>query len=322
MTWLTWRQHRAMVGGFAVFFALVAGYFLLAGAGLHDAYDGSGLAGCVGVLNNPNCGARIADFLSFDVGAGQYLGPLLGLATGGLGAFLGAPLVASELERGTYQWVWTQRVSRRRWLAVKTAVLVATIVGLSVALAYAFAWWDGPVASLTGPFGKEGAFDNTPLLLSAYAVFAFALGLAASTLVRRTVAAIAIALLVFIAVHLTLSFGLRPHYLAPLTIDSPPTAAGPPVGVDERDYHWRSNYLDARGNVISQQEVNRLADPSINPEAAGSDYVTVLRRHGIHSTIKLQPYQRAPLFQLIEAGVLAALTVAAGATAFWRVGRR
>ena len=40
-----------------------------------------------------------------------------------IGIFWGAPLVARELETGTYRLAWTQSVTRTRWLAVKLAVV-------------------------------------------------------------------------------------------------------------------------------------------------------------------------------------------------------
>ena len=40
-----------------------------------------------------------------------------------IGIFWGAPLVARELEAGTFRLAWTQSVTRTRWLAVKIAVV-------------------------------------------------------------------------------------------------------------------------------------------------------------------------------------------------------
>lgn len=39
-----------------------------------------------------------------------------------VGVFWGAPLVAHELETGTFRLAWTQSISRTRWLATKLAV--------------------------------------------------------------------------------------------------------------------------------------------------------------------------------------------------------
>src|SRR6185369_4964630 len=45
-----------------------------------------------------------------------------------IGAFWGAPLIAREFEAGTHRLVWTQSISRNRWLAGKLAVVgTATI---------------------------------------------------------------------------------------------------------------------------------------------------------------------------------------------------
>ena len=45
----------------------------------------------------------------------MYLAPAL------IGIFWGAPLIARELETGTYRLAWNQSVTRARWIAVKLA---------------------------------------------------------------------------------------------------------------------------------------------------------------------------------------------------------
>ena len=40
-----------------------------------------------------------------------------------IGMFWGAPLIAHELETGTFRLAWTQSVSRRRWLLVKMGLV-------------------------------------------------------------------------------------------------------------------------------------------------------------------------------------------------------
>jgi ABC-type transport system involved in multi-copper enzyme maturation permease subunit len=51
-----------------------------------------------------------------------WLSVLVVVVPGLLGAFWGAPLVASELESGSFRLAWTQDVSRVRWLAARLAV--------------------------------------------------------------------------------------------------------------------------------------------------------------------------------------------------------
>ena len=48
-----------------------------------------------------------------------------------VGVFWGAPMIARELEAGTSRLVWTQSVTRTRWLATKLGVagFGAAVVG-------------------------------------------------------------------------------------------------------------------------------------------------------------------------------------------------
>ena len=75
-----------------------------------------------------------------------YAGVLLmALAPALLGAFLGAPLVARELEAGTYRLAWTQSVSRRRWLASKLTLTVGAAAFALGAASLAVTWWSAPL---------------------------------------------------------------------------------------------------------------------------------------------------------------------------------
>src|SRR5215469_12778574 len=51
-----------------------------------------------------------------------WLSVLVVVVPGILGMFCGAPLVAGELESGSFRLAWTQDVSRVRWLALRLTV--------------------------------------------------------------------------------------------------------------------------------------------------------------------------------------------------------
>jgi len=320
--WLTWRQHRAMLGAFALIFGVVAALYLVDGLRVHHEFADSGLASCVGVTNDPGCASRREEFISFHLGWLLYLGPLLTLGSGALGVFLGAPLVAGEVERGTHQWAWTQRVSPARWLAVKYLMLGGAIAALAAGLGAAYTWWAGPLTQILGPFVVFTVFDNTPLLLAVYSVFGFAVGVAASTVVRRTLPAMGLVVLVFVVARFGITYGLRPHYMAPQTVASAPSEAGTPLGFDPRDWDWRSRWVDAAGNTVPEATIVALTNPADNPAAAGLDESIVLTRHGIHYVDRVQPYQRAGTFQLIEFGIYAGLIAILAGVAFLRIRRR
>jgi len=129
-----------------------------------------------------------------------------------VGAFIGAPLVARELDQGTYLLAWTQGVPRQRWPLTKLAMLTGlACLGFAV-LAGLTAWWSAPIDPLVGPWLT---FDVRGLAPFAYAFFALALGAAAGAIIRQTVGAMFVTAAVFVAVRLAVA-DLRPYYLPPL----------------------------------------------------------------------------------------------------------
>ena len=58
-----------------------------------------------------------------------------------LGVFFGAPLIARELESGTFRLAWTQGVTRARWLMVKLALVGFASSVLAGGLSLMVAWW-------------------------------------------------------------------------------------------------------------------------------------------------------------------------------------
>ena len=322
MIWLSWRLHRAAVFTFMVVIGGLAAVYLVDSIRLHDVYTASGLAQCIGALDNPSCAARQEVFLVYDVGWVQYTGYVVVVASAALGAFLGAPLVSTEFERGTWQWVWAQRISRTRWLAINVAVLAVIVAAFGATLGAAYTWWNRPVAALTGPFTYAASFDNTPLLCAVYSVFAFALGVAASAFLRRTLAAMGATVAAFLAVRFAVVSWLRPHYMTPIVFESPANEAGRPLTFDRRDWDFYGSWVDAAGHKVSSADVSRLTSSDLNPAATGHQWYEVLQQNGIHYYDQTQPYQRAGAFQLIEAGVFLVLIALCGALAFWRTRRR
>ena len=62
-----------------------------------------------------------------------------------LGIFWGAPLVARELEAGTHRLVWTQSVTRTRWLAVKLGVIGLAGMAVTGLVSLMVTWWAHPL---------------------------------------------------------------------------------------------------------------------------------------------------------------------------------
>ncbi|MDW6063510.1 hypothetical protein SAZ11_42835 [Streptomyces sp. FXJ1.4098] len=158
--WLAWRRQRTalLLGG--VLILAVAGYIAHQRTGMVDLIRDRNLAGCR--LWYPEChGMR----LSSDDGRPTPLGRAFGeldsyrtalLYTGRLllaipaliGTFIGAPLVARELESGTAKVVWSQSAGRTRWLPATLAVPAAATLAATSLLAALFTWWWWPVRGM------------------------------------------------------------------------------------------------------------------------------------------------------------------------------
>jgi hypothetical protein len=134
-----------------------------------------------------------------------------------IGMFWGAPLVARELETGTFRLAWTQSVSRLRWLLVKLGLvgLASAIVGALLSLMVS--WWLSPVDMVSASRFSPASFGMHGFVPAGYALFAFALGATTGLLFRRTLPAMAVTLVGFIAARVVVAEWIRPHFMSPVT---------------------------------------------------------------------------------------------------------
>jgi ABC-type transport system involved in multi-copper enzyme maturation permease subunit len=126
-----------------------------------------------------------------------------------LGALIGAPLVAREVEQRTQLVAWTQSIPRRRWYATKTVVLATglTVAGLIAGLAndvLQVPLTRGGLTSSRWPWFFS--IDITP---AAEILLAFALAVAMGAYLRRTLAAVGAALVAYLALFLLTGWAVR-----------------------------------------------------------------------------------------------------------------
>ncbi len=212
MTWFAWRQFRSQALFVSGLVVAVAVFFAVTGPHLWSLYDGlktcSAHGDCASLTNSVSNGyATVYPFVQ-----------ALSIALPGLlGMFWGAPLIARELESGTYRLAWTQGVTRERWHFTKLAVgggASVVVVGL---MSLMLTWWSSPYDTLSADRFSSSIFDSQYVVPLGYAAFAFALGVTAGVLWRRTVPAMATTLAVFIAVRLSFAHFIRPRLLSPIT---------------------------------------------------------------------------------------------------------
>ncbi len=365
MIWLTWRQFRAQAAVAAV--ALAAFAILLAATESHlsSTYSSSGLLTCHGNA----CAGLASQFLGQLSNGGGFLIPaastymilyflsvLVILITPAItGVFWGAPLIARELEAGTFRLTWNQSVTRTRWLAVKLALTGAAAMAVTEAFSLIQAWWAAPIGKAVGLGGSSSIFSEgrfgwfvfpthgiTPL---GYAAFGFALGVTAGLLTRRPIPAMAITLAIFAAVQFITPLFLRPHLFptnqttatmaavgANVSLSANPKLAVTASAVPGQPGAW----------IMSSQGVNAAGQPvRIIPAACeqavsgslGSHRGTTVgpgstalnncvARHGIRVAESYQPASHYWPLQWSETGMFLALALALAGYCFWRLSRR
>ena len=207
MIWVAWRQFRTQalvtLGLFVAFTVLV----LVTGLHLRDIYTSLGGAHC----NARNdCTALVAH----DKPLADLLGPALLAIPALLGMFWGAPLVARELETGTYRLAWTQTITRRRWLSVRVALVGVAALAVAGVASWLVSWWFAPLDAVNLNRLDPSVFTTRGVVAIGYAGFAFALGIAIGTLTRRTLPAMAATLLGFVAARIAVTFWVRPYLLS------------------------------------------------------------------------------------------------------------
>ncbi len=195
----TWRQFRAEA--FIALGALVVVAVVLAATGPH----------LVDVFRSTP-----QHVLTADPRLQAALSALVLVVPALVGVFFGAPLVARELETGTYRLAWTQSVTRVRWLAVKLVFVGLASSLLVGGLGLMVAWWANPINIVNADRFSPASFGVSGIVPFGYALFAFALGATTGILFRRTLPAMATTLVGYIVVRLVVTFDIRRHFAAPV----------------------------------------------------------------------------------------------------------
>ena len=118
MIWTTWRQHRAEAGIATLVMALVGIYLVISGIQMRAASQ---------VFLDP----KVQQAVALNQFGGRFLNVsmltkyLLMVLPAILGVFVGAPLLAREMEHRTHLVAWAQSVTRMRWFLTKIVLLSA-----------------------------------------------------------------------------------------------------------------------------------------------------------------------------------------------------
>ena len=306
MTWLTWRQFRTQAlvvfGGLA----LLAVATVVTGLLLRQWTDGcTASADCVALTEDAY--GRFTWMQVLLRGGAMVLPAVTGM-------FFAAPLVAREFDTGTFRMVWTQSVSRSRWLATKVLVVGTATVLASGLMSWLTTWWFDPSNRVEADKFVDKVFGTEDVVVLGYAAFAFAVGLTAGLLVRKVLPAMATTLGVYVATRLVVMMAIRPRFASPLTVTSTlqpgPAAGSLTTSLDIPDGSWvfGSQIFDPSG---------RLVPPPLRfgPEDACFATQTCLKGYSHRSLY--QPWSRYWPFQWTETGLFVVLALLLVGFCFW-----
>jgi hypothetical protein len=170
-----------------------------------------------------DCPAAISQYLKNDNTLRNWLGVLVVAVPGIVGIFWGAPLVARELEAGTFRLAWTQSVSRTRWLVVKLCLVGLASMAAVGLLSLIVTWWASPLDR--AHMNIFNTFDERDIVPIGFALFAFVLGVIAGLIIHRTLPAMTATLVAFVGARLAVTKWVRPNLISPLHHSTSVTAA-------------------------------------------------------------------------------------------------
>jgi hypothetical protein len=325
MAWVTWRQHRFALAGVAAMLGVAATYLLITGLQMHRAY--AAVAACH-PAGKGICQQLAGNFLNtYAPGVGPVLG-LLQVIPALIGAFVAAPVLARELETGTFRYAWTQGFGRARWAIAKLTPLAVAVTAAAGVFSMLVSWYVQPLwgaGDNNGPLYPT-IFDLRGVALAAWTLAAFATGALAGILIRRVIPAMFTTLAACGGLAFATGAFLRGHYAAPLTSTNPGINTHGAWVVSQV---WNRGSSPASLDMINQTlhaiDVQAVTPGLFQPGPAAPpsiDPVHYLVQHGYTLLTTYQPASRFWPFQWIEGGWLLALSLLLITATVWLVRRR
>ncbi|HEX4218946.1 MAG TPA: hypothetical protein VHZ02_11290 [Acidimicrobiales bacterium] len=336
---LAWRQFRSEVSVGIGALVVVAVVLAITGPHLMDVYRSSP-----------------SQVTSTDSGLQAALMDLVLVAPALVGIFFGAPLIARELETGTFRLAWTQGVTRARWLSVKLALVGLSSSVLAGGLSLLVAWWANPIDIVNQNRFSPALFGMFGIVPFGYALFAFALGATTGVLFRRTLPAMATTVAVFVGVRLAVTYWVRPHFQSPVTktLKLGTNAFGGFVMTPSGVQVTAPNLTVPNGWVLSTSIVDKAGNPptsaflrnacpgvatppqgrsSVGNLSGGSTHAVPVHiqqmQHCIseitakfHGVATYQPASRYWPFQIYETALFVVLALALAGVSYWWLRRR
>jgi hypothetical protein len=340
MIWLTWRQFRASAAMMGAAIVLLLAVLAVTGPGFADDYA-DGIASCG---STDECSAFLQRFFDGHRSAFLAVVGIVLVLPALIGLFWGSPLIARELEAGTHRLVWNQSITRMRWLSVKLGLVGLAALAVAAVGSLAIDVWADPIdeaAAVDYPRMEPLLFSARGIAPIGYAAFAFALGVTAGMLVRRTVPAMAITLAAFLAVQIAMPLLVRPHLMpakhATIELSSANVdgifkardektarafTQAPEGGAFTGAWVLSSHAIDPDGRAVdsiplAQSGACFANDRSGSPEAQRERCFAEINRVGYRQQVTYQPSSRYWSFQAIETALFTGVALLLLGFCFW-----
>ncbi len=327
MIWTAWRQFRAQAVIGAIAFALAAAYLVLLAVDVHSNYHA--LAACLA----KGCGEGTIHAYKDRYNTVIPVTDLLLLAVPAiLGVFWGAPLISTELTAGTHRLAWKQSVTRSRWLAVKLAVVGLSAMAFAGMLGLLLTWAASPYDKIEADRFSSTVFGARDIVPFAAAAFAFTLGAAAGAVLRRPVAAMGVALALFLGAQFVIPSVLRPNYLpahhAVVQLDAQSLSNAKGIKTTKDSVEISGVTIPGAWVISSTEAVDAARKPP-SPDIVTqcfkarefSQTIDCFAKQNLHVTAAYQPRSRYWPFQLIETALNATVAALLVGLCFWWIRR-
>ncbi|MDL5203502.1 ABC transporter permease subunit [Streptomyces sp. ALI-76-A] len=297
MNWLIWRQHRAAYWTLLAATAVTVAVIVYQRQQMITYLDGYGYPGLKSGWED-----------EFDPGPLNSAAHLLGLLPVLIGVFLGAPLLAGDLESGTAKLVNAQSVSRVRWLATKLGVTTLVVVVSTTAVSVAFTWWWSPVKSSSYVLSwfDPSAFDSSGPVPVALSLLTVVGGVAIGMLLRRTLLSMVVTLGFAVALQVVWShFRMSLGNVITVTSHNGVGDNSQPHVPDSANVLDQS-YLTASGDLVGWGSCNGQTEQATN--------ACLEKTQVVGWSLDYIPISQMPSMQWLGTSILLALT--AGIAAF------
>jgi len=258
---LAYRLHRFELIGFGLLLLVLVS----AAIGVAGLLDATGYAQlCFGQdagALTPDCVRREQEFFGYQQSLVPMVQGLLVAVPFLLGALVGAPLVARELERGTSRLAWSLAPSRVRWFVTRVLPAVVVVFALALVAGLALDRLTGAMEPGTDAARSFAGFGSRGVVLAARAVFVLALGICLGALVGRMLPAL---ILTVVIGFVGIAGGSYVHgrWLATEAVVAPSESGGP------GDLYIEQRVRTPDGRILTWYQL----ETEVPPPEDGSDW--------------------------------------------------